>query len=267
MQAVVGLCGNERMATRGLGQADSQASTRLAKKALAGVRLVVAESLQPHHPDIGAGKQRRIEVDRVRGRRNKRRVARTHDDPHQVREALLGPDRRHDLAVGVQLHPETPQVKVSDRLSELGDPTARRVAVVTGIVNGLGQLLDGHLRRGDVGVPKAQVDDVVAGTARLQLQLVDLREDIRRKSLNPAKLHRPTIATSLRGLATGQRAGLSATRSIERGQPQIAHVAPASRRSLRVLAAAPATAGNGPAQFAGPRATSASSRSRPRPTG
>ncbi len=74
--------------------------------------------------------------------------------------------------------------------------------MVTGVVNGLGQLLDGDVRRGNIRVPEAEVDDIVTGAARLQLQLVDLRENVRRKSLNPAQLHRPTLVPSLCGLAT-----------------------------------------------------------------
>ena len=228
MQAVVGLCGNERIATRGLGHADSQASTRLAKNASPGVRLVVAEPLEPHHPDVGAGEQRRVEVDRVRGRRDERRVPRSHHDPHEVREPFLGADGRDDLAVGVQLHPEAPQVQVRDRLPELGDPAARRVAVVAGVVYRLGQLLDGHVGRRDVGVAEPEVDDVVAGSTRLQLQLVDLGEDVRRKSVYPSKLHRVDVSPRQFGARRRRRA--STTSSIVRGQPQIAQLAPESRR-------------------------------------
>ena len=103
MHAVVGLCGNEKIATRGFGQADSQASTRSAKKASPGVGLVVAETLEAHHADVRAGEERRVEVNRVGGRRDERRVAGSDDDPHEVGKPLLGPDRRHHLAIGVQL--------------------------------------------------------------------------------------------------------------------------------------------------------------------
>jgi len=75
-------------------------------------------------------------------------------------------------------------------------------------MDGLGELLDGYVRRRDVRVPEAEVDDITTGTARLQLQLVDLGEDVRRKSLNPAKLHHPTLALNLCGLASRLRTRL-----------------------------------------------------------
>ena len=155
------------------------------------------------------------------------------DDPHEVREALLGPDRRHDLAVGVELDPEASQVEVGDGLAELGDPAAGRVAVVAGVVDGLGQLLDGDVRRGNVGVPEAEVDDVVTGAAPLQLQLVDLREDVRQEVLESCEAPSFDVSPCSPRSCKPANHRASVTRSIERGQPQIAHAAPAARRPKR----------------------------------
>ena len=164
-QAVVGLCGNDSTITRGLGQADSQASISDVEEGLAGVgrRLGSAGRVGPSQADladVGAGEQRGVDVDRVRRRGHERGVARPDQHPHQVGQALLGPDGGHDLGVGVELDAERAQVQVGDGLAQLGDAPRRRVAVVAGVVGGLGQLLDRDVGRREVGVAEAEVDDV-----------------------------------------------------------------------------------------------------------
>ena len=110
--------------------------------------------------------------------------------PHEVREALLGPDGRDHLGVGVELDVEAPAVEVGDRLTELGDAAAGRVAVVARVARRLGQLLDRDLGRRDIGVAEAQIDDVVARAAGRHLQAVDDREDVRRQRVDTAELER-----------------------------------------------------------------------------
>ena len=61
--------------------------------------------------------------------------------------------------------------------------------MVRGLERGLAQLLDGDLRRGDVGIAEAEVDHVAALAPQLPLQLVDGREDVRRQLVDPVKLH------------------------------------------------------------------------------
>jgi hypothetical protein len=60
--------------------------------------------------------------------------------------------------------------------------------VVPGLGGCLGQLLDGHGRRRDVGIAEAEVDDVVACPPELQLQPFDLREGVGREAGDPSKL-------------------------------------------------------------------------------
>ena len=63
--------------------------------------------------------------------------------------------------------------------------------MVAGVVRRLGQLLDRDVGRGQVGVAEAEVDDVGAGSPRLDLQPVDDGEDVRRQVRDPAELHPP----------------------------------------------------------------------------
>ncbi len=109
-----------------------------------------ASVLERHLADVGAGEERAPDVDRVRRRRHERGVAGLQQHPHQVAEALLGPDGGDDLAVGVERDAEAAQVEVGHRLAQLRDAPAGRVAVVAGVVRGLGQLLhrDGRRRAG-----------------------------------------------------------------------------------------------------------------------
>ena len=95
---VVGLCGNERMITRGLGHWFSHASSRFSKKSSPGPE---ADLLH-----LGAREQRRVDVDRVRRRRHERGVAGPEQHPHEVRQAFLGADRGDDLGLGVELDAE-----------------------------------------------------------------------------------------------------------------------------------------------------------------
>ena len=55
---------------------------------------------------VGAGEQGGVDVDRVRRGGHQGRVARAEQHPHQVGQALLGPDDVDDLGVGVELDAE-----------------------------------------------------------------------------------------------------------------------------------------------------------------
>ena len=62
--------------------------------------------------------------------------------------------------------------------------------MVAGVVGCLGELLDCEIRRGEIRVAEAEVDDVVAGATKLERQVADHREDVRRQVVDAAKLHR-----------------------------------------------------------------------------
>ena len=94
-QAVVGLCGNDSTMTRGLGHDSSHACMRPSKNASPGIgrrRRTRRRALQRDLAHVGAGEERAPDVDRVRGRGHQRGVPRADQHPHQVGEALLGPD-------------------------------------------------------------------------------------------------------------------------------------------------------------------------------
>ena len=93
-------------------------------------------------------------------------------------EPFLGPDRGDDLPVRIERHAEDGLVALGDRMSELHDAATRRIAMVRRLQSGLPQLLDGHRRRGYVGIPEAQVDHVATRAPELALQLVDLGEEV-----------------------------------------------------------------------------------------
>ena len=132
---------------------------------------------------------RRDTVDRVGRRRHDDRVARCRQHPQQVREPLLGADRAHDLRLRIEDDAEAARVELGDGVAKLRDPAARGVAVIGRLEGRLPQLVDGDLRRRDVGVAEAEIDDVPAFVPQVALQLVDGREDVRGQVVDPIKLH------------------------------------------------------------------------------
>jgi len=140
--------------------------------------------------------------------------------------------------------------------------------VVTGVVNGLGQLLDGDVRRGNYqGFPRSRGRDIVTGAARLQLQLVDLRRKRTEKSLESCAAPSSDVSPYSLRSCNPARHRVSVTRSIEPGQPQIAHVAPAARKPISWSAAGRASAGNGPAMSPAREPLRLPTGPGPRPTG
>src|SRR5581483_3571732 len=98
-------------------------------------------------------------------------------------------DRRDHLRLRVEADAVGLRVPLADGQPQLPDAAARRVAVVRALEGGLAQLLDGEVRRGDVGVAEAEVDHVSAFPPQLSLQLVDGREDVGRQGVDATKLH------------------------------------------------------------------------------
>jgi hypothetical protein len=153
------------------------------------VEEVLLAAAEGHLAEVGPGEEGRVDVDGVRRRWHQRGVAGLEEGPHEVAEALLGPDGVDDLALGVELDVPLAGVEVGHGLPQLGDAPAGAVAVVAGVPGRLGQLVDGHLRRGQVGVAEGQVDHVGAGPAGLLLQPVDDAERVRRQVVDAPELH------------------------------------------------------------------------------
>ncbi len=152
-----------------------------------------------------AGEERPPDVDRVRRGGHDRRVARPEEHPHEVAEPLLGADGGDDLGVGVEIDVEAPLVEVGHRLAQLGDAAARRVPVVAGVVGCFGELVDGDLGRGQVGVAEPEVDHIGARSPCLHLQPIDDGEDVWGHPGDPTELHRSTVVPRLAHLRTPSR--------------------------------------------------------------
>ena len=131
---VVGLCGNDITITRGLGHEYSQASCRFSKKSSP-----VPSGISRMSAPANSGPQMWIGYD---GDGTRAASPGLEQHPHQVGEALLGPDGVDDLGLGVEVDAEAAQVEVGDGLAQLGDAPAGRVAVVAAVVHRLAELLD-----------------------------------------------------------------------------------------------------------------------------
>ena len=121
-------------------------------------------------------------MDRIGRVRRQHHVARRRDRLRHVGEALLRAERRHDLRLGIELHPESARVIAGLRAPQPRDALRRRIAVGARLADGLDELVDDMLRRRQIGVAHAEIDNVGAAGARLGLELVDLLEDIGRQA-------------------------------------------------------------------------------------
>ena len=131
----------------GLGPCRLPRLHEVVEEGLAGTASVLRPGgVQADVAHVGAGEEGCVDVDGIGRRRHECGVARPHQHPHQVGQAFFGADRGDHFGVGVQLHLELAQIEIGDGLTDLGDPTAGRVAVVARVPSGLGQLLHGHVR-------------------------------------------------------------------------------------------------------------------------
>ena len=65
------------------------------------------------------------------------------------------------------------------------------------VLCGFNQLVDSNLRRRNIWVTKTQVDNVVAFVTRLNLQIVDNREDVRGQIGDASKFHRDKLVVKM----------------------------------------------------------------------
>ena len=138
--------------------------------------------------DRRAGHDEAERVDRIGRVRRQDHVARRGDRLRQVGEAFLRAERRDDLRVGIELHAEAAVIIGGLRACAGQECRARRNSGACAAWRRLAQLLDDVLRRRQVGIAHAEIDDVVAARAGLRLQLVDLLEDVRRQPLDAMKV-------------------------------------------------------------------------------
>src|SRR4029077_5771546 len=114
-------------------------------------------------------------------------------------ETFLGAERRHDLGLGVELHPEAAAVIARLRLAQARDAARGGIAVGARLAGDLLELLQHMSRRREVRVSHAQIDDVRPGIARRGLGAVDLLEDVRRQAANAVELFHRRGSSALFG--------------------------------------------------------------------
>ena len=137
---------------------------------------------------VTVGDDHRVRVDRIGRVRHQHAVAGLEHGEGEVGQSLLGPDGGDGFGVGVQLDPVAVAVPPGDGHPEPRDAAGGRVAMVAGVLGGLDELGHDVLGRAQVGVAHPEVDDILAAGARLRLQIVDDREDIRRQALDAVKV-------------------------------------------------------------------------------
>ena len=147
-------------------------------------RLRVAAVERDH---VGRRQGDRVDVDREARRGDQRGVAGAQEGQAHVAEALLRPDGRDDLLVGVERHAEPLLVLRRDLAPQVEDAVGHAVAVVPRVLHRLAELVDDRLV-GRVGrVAHAQVDHVDPVAPLAVLQLVDLAEEVRRQVAHPGR--------------------------------------------------------------------------------
>ncbi|OMP13380.1 hypothetical protein COLO4_01793, partial [Corchorus olitorius] len=148
---------------------------------------------QRHRTHLGAGDYRAVDVDRVAGVGHQHRVAVVQGSQHQVCQAFLGADGNDGFALGVDLDLVAVLVPARNRAAQTGDASGSGIAVGVFTLGDLHQLLDDVRRRGPVGVAHAQVDDVLATTARGHLEFGGDVEDVGGETIDARKTARRTL--------------------------------------------------------------------------
>ena len=115
-------------------------------------------------------------------------VARRGDRLGHVGEAFLGAERRHDLALRVELHAETATVVARLGAAQAGDALGGGITVGARLADRLDQLVDDVLGGRQVGIAHAEVDDIGTGVAGRGLQAIDLLEDVGRQTTDAMKI-------------------------------------------------------------------------------
>ena len=110
----------------------------------------------------------------------------------QMCQPFLGSDRDDGLGLGVEIDVVTTLVPVTNRTSQSGYTSGRRVSVGVLTTRDLNELFDDVSWRWAIWISHAKVDDVFAGRACTSLEIVYNGEDIRRKSPDSRKVHAST---------------------------------------------------------------------------
>ncbi len=128
--------------------------------------------------DAAAGEGDGVHVDGIGGVADDDGVACGEEGEHEVGEAFLGADGGDDFAVGVEFDAVAAFVFEGDFAAEVVEADGDGVAVIAGVLGGLGEFLEDEIGRGIDGVAHAQVDDICAAAAFLGLEAVEAGEEV-----------------------------------------------------------------------------------------
>jgi hypothetical protein len=128
-------------------------------------------------------------MNRVRRSRREHHVALVENRECEMRYPLLGADRDDRFRVGIKLDSVAAAVPIRNRHSQLVHSARDRVAMVRRLGRGLDQLGHNMRGRGGVGIPHAEVDDVLALAPGLQTEFANRVEDVRWQPLYSGKIH------------------------------------------------------------------------------
>ena len=131
---------------------------------------------------------RREQMNGIARARHERRIAGSEQHPQEMDEPLLRAERHRRLGLGIELDAVAVAIELAHGGAQVRQPAAGRVAMVARDERGLAQLLDGDLRWGHVRVAEAEVDHVLARTAKLELEPLDLGERVGRQRVDAPEL-------------------------------------------------------------------------------
>src|SRR5207244_4645186 len=106
--------------------------------------------LERHQHRLGSGEPRTARVHGVAGVRRQGEVAAVEEGEADVEDRLLGANRRHDLALGIEAHVEASLVEVTYRASAVCTAAVARIAMRLRLAHGLLHRLHDQPRRGPV---------------------------------------------------------------------------------------------------------------------
>jgi len=115
-------------------------------------------------------------------------VARRGDGLGEVGKTFLRAEGDDNLALRVEVDPESASVIAGTGSSQSGDAAGYRIPVRLRVLHGLYKLGDDVRRRRTVGIAHPEIDDIVSGSARAGLQRIDLVEDVWGKAFDPVKV-------------------------------------------------------------------------------
>ena len=146
--------------------------------------------LQRHQHRLAAGEPRSTGVNRIARVSRERVVAWVKERKVEVEDRLLGPDRRDDLVLGIELDVEAALVEIPHGASEVRAATIGGVAMRLGLAHRLLHRLDDQRRRRAIGIADAEADHIHPGRALLRDLALELGERVRRDALQAStRLH------------------------------------------------------------------------------